>query len=255
MTHFTKVPVELLERIYRYLETTGDVHHFRRTCIAVRRVITRQLVYDRIMRSIISTSPQHRYEIALSRLLHLHAHIINNPDAQFGGQLLDSIEYECPKEHYCDQCLCDQRIQEVLARYQGLRVLQDEWVARRLDDAHLLTVHGTIQNDELVARYNFIGSNVENSSPSHYNSFNSDQRDCFHAAVTSIWLSSEVRWVIAQMDRTRQVASQPIIAIALKVCRAPSNCLGQPHVLRKERTQKLFLLFTSSEADEILCSF
>jgi hypothetical protein len=57
MPVLTDLPGELLEMIFRHLGSIDDVHHFGRTCRKLSAVIERQIIYTKIMRSVISQAP------------------------------------------------------------------------------------------------------------------------------------------------------------------------------------------------------
>jgi hypothetical protein len=222
MATIVHLPAELLEAVYHYLDSIDDVHHFGRTCKAAYSVIQRLPVYTGIMRSIIGKSPQHRFDIPLSRMLDLHGHIVRHfadsrkqtstaqPHAgylshPFDTELVSAVTSDCPHGP-CTACLPDTRVHEILARYQGLRTLEDEWLARQLTTSDLLPADFDTNEPKFRSMYEHMlqaeqdfryGGQTTCSSleTTSYTSFNVDQRNRFYAAVTSVWLLNEIRWV------------------------------------------------------------
>ncbi|KAF1956285.1 hypothetical protein CC80DRAFT_413970 [Byssothecium circinans] len=244
MPHISRLPAELLEEIFHYLCSIDDVHHFGRTCKAAFHVIQRQTVYNEIMRSVIGTSPQHRFDLSLSRALDLHREIVYHPILatqpgshphdrvvynDFETQLVTAVTGECSKGP-CNTCLPDARIHEILARYQGLRFLEDRWLQRQLDQCNrdLVSVDSSKDGHDLLGSYQTaVGReddfNDGNSSPrlaqdeASFTSFNADQRGRFHCAVVSVWLLNEIRWVLTQFHYPSPVFTLQIRL--LEVCK------------------------------------
>ncbi|KAF2636981.1 hypothetical protein P280DRAFT_472500 [Massarina eburnea CBS 473.64] len=230
MSPFLRLPPELLEEIYHYLGSIDDVHHFGRTCKSTLHVIQRQTVYTEIMRSIIGTSSQHRFDVSLSRMLDLHRDIVRrytqvldrpvratqpqvNPH---GGVIFNDIEHQlvtavtntCPHGP-CRLCLPDTRVHEILARYQGLRLLEDQWLRRQLRDIDVVSVDCSKDNSEFIRLYQIVLGREEDFRDGNFaprssdeaetcTGFNADQRGRFHCAIVSLWLLNEIRWVLTQ---------------------------------------------------------
>jgi hypothetical protein len=220
MAVLTDLPPEILEQIYHFLGSIDDVHHLGRACKKTHHVVRRQNIYIEIMRSVIHQSPQHRYDYQLCRMLHLHQrivthfeqHIVQLPVTQHPVYYLNVWEsdlelatHPSPLEAaWTDEVVCD-----ILARYQGLRILEDLWLERQLKDTDFISVDNTSDAQRLGLDYDtLIGRNEDfedgeipkrNPNMPHtrlYTSLDADQRGRFHAAVTSVWLLNEIRWVL-----------------------------------------------------------
>jgi hypothetical protein len=163
------LPVEVLELIFHHLGSIDDVHSFGRTCNATHHVINRQSVYTNIMRSVIGRSPQHRYDILLCRMLDMHRGIAYrwnrpipptqpSPDPyapvtyHFFEALIMKLFRECT---HCPskECLPDTRVHEILARYQGLRILEDQWLLRQLVDKDLFQTDTSMNEHAHIRAY------------------------------------------------------------------------------------------------------
>ncbi|KAF2691361.1 hypothetical protein K458DRAFT_426689 [Lentithecium fluviatile CBS 122367] len=227
MAILVQLPAELLEQIYHYLGSIDDVHHLARTCKVTYDVIERLPVYTGIMRSIIGNSRDHRFDIPLSKMLDLHCRTVQHctkwraplratrqtPDEdlhEFETRLVSTITDDCPHGS-CTSCLPDTRVHEILARYQGIRILEDEWLARQLTDSDLLSAD--FSTDELSFRQRYLkvrqwdddfreeGLAARFSAETQsYTRFNADQRSRFYNAVTSVWLLNEIRWVLTHFE-------------------------------------------------------
>lgn len=227
MANMLCLPTELLEQIFHYLDSIDDVHNLGRVCTATHHVIRRLPVYTRIMRSVIGASVQHRLDISLCRMLDLHRLIVQHfadghgplPATQphsgstyqpFEDDLVLAVTSECPCGP-CIECLPDVRIHEILARYQGIRVLEDVWLATEQTDSHLIPADFETDVDIFGVRYTSVLEREEecrdgdmvtrlSAQSESYTSFNVDQRNRFYAAITSVWLLNEIRWVLAQFE-------------------------------------------------------
>ncbi|KAF1972866.1 hypothetical protein BU23DRAFT_554710 [Bimuria novae-zelandiae CBS 107.79] len=244
MPGLLSLPLELLENVFYRLDSIDDVHHFARVSKRTYDVIRLSSAYTNIMRCIIGFAPQHRFDIVLCGLLQVHRDIVahfaehgsnsplllaTQPNLQHGSfeaQLFTIVSDECSSGP-CKKCLPDNRVYEILARYQGLRVLEDEWLARPLGTHDLLAVEQTVDRDPFVQAHKLLLKQHEdfkdNVDPrtdrdsfaaTHYISFNPDQRHRFHAALISVWVLNEVRWIFAQFTSQR---GQPVSSIQLKL--------------------------------------
>ncbi|KAI4947659.1 hypothetical protein J4E91_006481 [Alternaria rosae] len=213
MAVLTDLPPENLEQIYHFLGSIDDAHHLGRTFIQHHNI------YLEIMRSIIYSSPQHRYDFQLNKALILHskivAHFAHNtsrlPASQPGANrnnweyYLHNMASACSSpQEWTDDAVCD-----VLARYQGLRMLQNTWLERELQEQDFLSVDHTSDAQRLVHRFQTLvgrgeefayeGMPPRDVDTPHtwcYRKFNVDQRGRFYAAVVCVWLLNEIRWVL-----------------------------------------------------------
>lgn len=223
------LPLELLEKIFYRLGSIEDVHHFARTSKKTCDVIRLPSAYTKIMRNIISCSPQHRYDIVLCDLLNIHRDIVSyfaeqdNPSqlhlaaradqlepGSFEAQLLLAVTNQC-EFGTCKRCLPDERVHEILARYQGLRVLENECLRRPLCSDDLVTIQQTVDGKKLAHAYQTLLKRYEDFkdgiitvmpdqsfAATYYTSFNPDQRGRFYAALISTWALNEIRWIFTQ---------------------------------------------------------
>ena len=97
----------------------------------------------------------------------------------------------------CIRCLPDDRVYEILTRYQGSRVLEDEWLTRELKSSDLLPVNHSTNEDEFKRMYSLLMERHTEFGDGHiparssaeaksYTSFNRDRRGRFYAALTSV---------------------------------------------------------------------
>jgi hypothetical protein len=220
MAMLTDLPTEILEQIYHLLGSIDDVHYFGRACRNTHHVIRRQNIYIEIMRSVIHNSPRHRYDYQLCMILYLHQRIVIHFEEHF-TQLpvtqhpvyhlnvwesdLELATHPSPLEiAWTDEIICD-----VLARYQGLRVLEDVWLQRQLKETDFVSIDDTSDAQGLRRNYNILVDrdgefkdgeipprNLKTPHTRFYTDLNADQRGRFHAAVTCVWLLNEIRWVL-----------------------------------------------------------
>ncbi|KAF2833332.1 hypothetical protein CC86DRAFT_8359 [Ophiobolus disseminans] len=219
-------PPELLELVFHHLGSIDDVHHLGRACKKTYSIVKRKTLYIEIMRSIIRKSPQHRFDLQLCRMLELHRNIVGHMQEknshlpatqsnQFMTTLntwesalgLATAQITC-ENMCCSNCLPSETIYEVLARYQGLRVLEDMWLQRQLTGSDYLSADQGSDAKELTASLRMLVDRYElymaddlpprsSSTPEtiHYTAFTADQRARFHSALTCVWLLNEIRWV------------------------------------------------------------
>jgi hypothetical protein len=111
----------------------------------------------------------------------------------------------------CVDCLPDETVCSILARYQGLRVLEDLWLERQLassdffsadenpgsDALNLLSSYqGIINRNELYSDGEMPSRRRQTPETSAYTRLNSDQRGRFYSAIIYVWLLNEIRWVL-----------------------------------------------------------
>jgi hypothetical protein len=107
-------------------------------------------------------------------------------------------------DEWTEEAICD-----VLARYQGLRILENTWLERELQEEDFLSVDDTSDAQRLVHRFatltdcdeqfrdgHILPRNPNTPHTRHYANFNADQRGRFYAAVVCVWLLNEIRWVL-----------------------------------------------------------
>lgn len=224
------LPAELLELIYRSLASIDDVHSFGRSCRKSHLVIQRPRIYVSIMRSVIAKAPQHRYEHQLCKMLDLHREVVKSvrdgtisrlPATQAGpqGYIFNSWETALAfattptacSHATCPNCLSDETVYEILARYQGLRVLEYIWLERQLTASDYFSVDESptacaldlehafkvvVNRNELYRDGEIPTRRSTTPETQHYKALNADERARFHAAVTHVWLMNEIRWVL-----------------------------------------------------------
>ncbi|KAF2029419.1 hypothetical protein EK21DRAFT_67846, partial [Setomelanomma holmii] len=226
MARIFDLPIELLESIFHYLGSIEDVHYFGRACRKTYGVIRRQVSYVKIMRSIISQAPQHRYDWQLSKIQRLHGEIVeqmrqsssqlpatqNAPGVtvnQWENGLVTATAPGACVSADCSRCWPDDMIYDMLARYQGLRVLETLWLKRQLIAADFLAADEGVDADDLIhglqslVRREETFKDGEMASRCHntpetafYTTFRTDHRARFHAAITHVWLLNELRWIL-----------------------------------------------------------
>jgi hypothetical protein len=261
MRGLINLPPEVLELVYHYLENIDDVHSFGRACSTTYHVIKRQTVYTEIMRSIIGRSWQHRYDIQLCNTLRLHGDVVRH--FQQGGSpfpvsasqpILSGEDYTdwekalamttvTPKcaSGACTTCLPDAVVYEILARYQGLRTLEDMWLRRQFEDPDLLAADASQDEKEFLRRYacllgraqDFEQGDLEARSmmdpATHgYTCLNADQRGRFYSAVTFIWILNEIRWMLTNFLYPTQTYRHTAL---LDCCKANLTTLCHNHIL------------------------
>lgn len=230
MSTLLDLPAELLEAIFHYLGNIDDVHYFGRACKATHHVIRRSTVYTEIMRSVIAGSAQHRYDIMLCRMLDLRRDIVHHFTTGRGPLASTSIHQrnshdpadvpsleeriywtltsQCPQGP-CMECLPDARVYDILARYQGLRVLEDSWLMRPLTSKDLFPADCSTDGEQFIRTYSSVIEGDQDfqdgslspdscSEARSYQGFNADQRQRFYSAITSLWLLNDVRWMLVQ---------------------------------------------------------
>lgn len=221
------LPPELLELVFHHLGSIDDVHHLGRACKKSCGIVQRQSLYVEIMRSIIRKSPQHRFDLQLCKMLELHRNIVRHMQqdnshlpATQSGQFMTTLnkwenalglataQITC-ENLCCSNCVPDETIYEVLARYQGLRTLEDMWLERQLTGSDYLSADQGSDPEELASSLRMLTDRYElfrdgdlpsrsSTTPesAHYTAYNADQRARFHSAVICVWLLNEIRWVL-----------------------------------------------------------
>lgn len=209
MARFSDLAPELLEIIFHGLGSIDDVHHFARACRATFGVIQSRHIYTKIMRTIISNSPHHRYDMDLCRMLLLHNQVVQHwqiagsirsirlppwdpsgrrpqpvTDIEIG--LGEAISFDNQLDVFGHQVLTEERIYDILARWQGLRPLRDLWLQRQLTDADYFPINDRSDAEDFSTAFNAVRqlddychqtSSPARLSPAeaHYTSFNPDQ--------------------------------------------------------------------------------
>lgn len=232
MANLQSLPPELLEMIYRSLGSIDDVHYLGRACKKTCDIIQRPVIYVGIMRSVIGEAPQHRYDLQLCKMLDLHKSLVARMQQDssqlpatrpnpFGYALNDwesavvtaTTPTTCD-EMCCTNCLPDETVYSILARYQGLRVLEDLWLERQLNasdffsadespDANALSIvrgyQVVVNRSELYRHGEIPTRRTTTPETSDYTALNADQRARFYSAVTCVWLLNEIRWVFTNV--------------------------------------------------------
>ncbi|KAL5116751.1 hypothetical protein ACEQ8H_005363 [Pleosporales sp. CAS-2024a] len=261
MAILSDLPPELVEMILHGLGSIDDVHNMGITCKKTYDVIRRSEIYMEIMRSVIGCAPQHRYDLQLCKMLSLHQDIVEHvrqhstllPTTQGSHQgfaynkwesaLVSAATVTTCDDACCAACLPDNAIHGILARYQGLRVLEDLWLERQLKASDFFIAEessGTSQVP-LAQRYTRVLhrnelyrdgkiSSRRKSTPetAGYTSLNADQRARFYSAVVCVWLFNELRWVLTNF---RHASNFDMQIRLLETCRK--------HILKQSLTPLL----------------
>lgn len=228
----TTLPPELLESIYHHLSTIDDVHSLGRTHSKTLNVIERRTVYTKIMRSIIGRSWVHRFDLQLCSILDLHRKIVQhfrdggtslpmNSDQghqsynQWEEELAESTIVQDCSSGPCPTCIPDTVVYDILARYQGLRVIQDLWLTRQIDESDLLAADDVldVDDDEFLRRYRCLldrsqdfrqgdlASRMKKDLVTRsYTQMNPDQSGRLYSAIVFIWILNELRWALTNFQ-------------------------------------------------------
>jgi hypothetical protein len=229
MASLRDLPQELLVLIYHGLGSVDDAHNFGRAYKKAYGTIQSPLIYLNVMRSIIGQAPQHRFDLQLCKMLDLHKDVVErmqqrrsqlgttqpNPTGYVYNEWENRLEYATApttcNDKCCANCLPDETVYSILARYQGLRVLEKLWLDRQLTSSDYVSVDESPRADalSLIGSYRVIvhrselfkdGEMPSRSSQtpetSAYTRLNADQRARFYSAVIYVWLLNEVRWVL-----------------------------------------------------------
>jgi hypothetical protein len=204
------------------LGSIDDVHHLGRVCKKTYNIIRHQRLYVEIMRTIIGRAPQHRYDLQLCQILTLRGKIITymrTTGTQLPATQLDPSGYAYNQwetlllstavPNVCVADFPDSTVYEILARYQGLCVLQHLWLDRQLQESDYIAVDSSSDANDFAHSYHILLSRYaqykdgeiparswKTPETKHYHSLNADQRARFHSAVTNIWLLNEIQWVL-----------------------------------------------------------
>ena len=220
------LPPEMLELVYHHLDSIDDVHSFGRTHSKTYHVIKRQTVYTEIMRSIIGRSWAHRYDLQLCNILELHKDVVRHfqqdgkpfpVSSDHNSQGYNEWEVklasatsvpECTSGP-CATCIPDGVIYDILARYQGIQVLENMWLRRQLEEQDFLAADATLDDKERVRRYGCLlgraqdfeqgdleARSMTDPATHSYTKLNPDQKGRFYSAITFVWILNELRWVL-----------------------------------------------------------
>ena len=245
------LPPELLELVFHFLGSIDDVHHLGRSWKKTYDIIRRQTIYVEIMRSIIRKSPQHRFDLQLCKMLDLHRRIVERMQqnhsqlpatrsSQFGytlneweSAMVSAASSAACENICCSDCLPNETVYEVLARYQGLRVLENLWLERQLTESDYVSADGCTDPQEFNYSFGMLLDrhqlHADGDIPSrsfrtpetvYYTALNSDQRARLHAAVTCVWLLNEIRWVLTNFAYPSRFDVQVLL---LEKCRKYIN--------------------------------
>ncbi|KAF2267054.1 hypothetical protein CC78DRAFT_103098 [Lojkania enalia] len=253
MARLIDLPRELLEIIYHHLGSIDDVHHLARTCKISYGAIRNDKAYLEIMRSIIRHSPVHRFDIQLCRMLELHNDLVqyfqsggmpllpttidargwhntnmSTYELQLGRAITDrSHLYD---SYFLGDALSDNRVYDILARWQGLRIIRDTWLLRELKEEDYLSVSFSGHPKEFAKTFENIQNCSDNaprgidvrlsSTTENYLNLDADQEGRFYTAIITIWLMNEVRWIL-----THFVYPSPSFDVPLKLLQECKNQL------------------------------
>jgi hypothetical protein len=170
------------------------------------------------MRSVIAAVPRHRYDIQLCKMLELHKKLVTRMQqdrsllpATWANQLSGAyndreyalVEATTPRSCTKVCCLPDEIIYDILARYQGLRVLENLWLERQLkssdffsadessDGIALIVARGfqaVVYHDEMYRNGELPARRRTTLEMNEYRALKADQRSRFHSVVTFVWL-------------------------------------------------------------------
>lgn len=216
MSTLTQLSNEVLTIIFHHLGSIDDVHHLARTCRLLSKIIQgkdQSRIYKKIMRSVIINAPHHRFDIQLCRMLDHHAEVVrhfvnggqapspNSPELLIQRPVAEVILNKTELDGSCEpeDILSDEHVCDILARWQGLRFLQDLWLARELGDSDYLPVNPKgasaaadfVSNRDTLRGLSHSGRRTRSDV---YTSFKAYQQERFHATVTKLWLLNEIRW-------------------------------------------------------------
>lgn len=228
----TNLPPELLESIYHHLDTIDDVHSLGRTHSKTFHVIERRSVYTDIMRSIIGRSWVHRYDLQLCSVLDLHRKIVEH--FRDNGIPFPATSDQSHRRHNkweeslasttavadcpfgpCSTCIPDAIVCDILARYQGLRVIEDLWLKRQIEEPDLLAADAVldVDDDDFRRRYRCLlgrsqdfeqgdlaSRSKKDRATRNYVKLNPDQRGRLHSAIIFVWILNELRWVLTNFQ-------------------------------------------------------
>jgi hypothetical protein len=249
MANLSDLPPELLEMVLRFLGSIDDVHSLGRTCRKTYDVIRRPTVYVEIMRSVIGQAQQHRYDLQLCKMLHVHQAVVEHmqqhgtplpatqpdPFRQIRNSWENSLASATTPPAYYERCgsehLPDETIHDILARYQGLRVLEDLWLRRQLNASDYFSADESPDASALVHGYQVPLSRSElhreGELPTRrcvtpetvtYKKLNADQRGRFYSAVTYVWLMNEIRWLFTNFQYPARFDVQIELLETCKFC-------------------------------------
>jgi hypothetical protein len=251
MANLSDLPAELLEMVLRFLGSIDDVHSLGRTCRKTYDVIRRPTRYVEIMRSVIEQAPQHRYDLQLCKMLCVHQAVVEH--VQQHGTLLpatqpdsfgytfnsweNSLSLATTPTAYYERCssehLPDETVYDILARYQGLRVLEDLWLYRQLnasdyfssdespDASALALAHGyqvPVSRSELHREEELPARRCVTPETIAYKMLNADQRARFYSAVIYVWLMNEIRWIFTNFQYPARFDVQIQLLETCKCC-------------------------------------
>jgi hypothetical protein len=255
MANLRSLPPELLETIFRSLGSIDDVHSLGRACRKTNDVIRRPAIHVDIMRSIIGQAPQHRYDLQLCKILDLHKDVVeytqryasslSATQADAGGFTFNDWENALAlattptacDDTCCRDCLPDETVYSILARYQGLRVLENLWLERQLNASDYFSADESPNADALSLEHAYrvvvnrsemyrdgeISSRrCKTPETLEYKTLNADQRARFYSAVTYVWLINELRWMLTNFNYPSRFDVQIIL---LENCK--DNLSGQ----------------------------
>ncbi|OCK83259.1 hypothetical protein K432DRAFT_322613 [Lepidopterella palustris CBS 459.81] len=215
---------ELLVHIYSNLGSIDDALHLGRTCSTTHIILENPKFHLSIMRSIIMSSDIHRFDICLCKVLDLHSKFVDHYSS--GGALISGAPTSSPHPTsntfgYFDQelwervmqgplhTLKDSHVYDILARWQGLRVLQDLYLARELTDydyINPLNINPRFQMDRLdtlqdrsYSHYSRCHPQAHGTLQPHSRVLDSHQTARFYSAVTYYWLINEIRWCLSHI--------------------------------------------------------
>ncbi|OCL12490.1 hypothetical protein AOQ84DRAFT_152993, partial [Glonium stellatum] len=221
MVFLTDLPNELLVQIFCSLDDIDDALHFGRACTVINRILKSPEFYLVIMRSIIVSSNTHRFDIRLCHILDLHRELVNYFSA--GGAnisayaptpgttlyTLNSWEtklHECIMD--CPDEIEDEQVFDTIARWQGLRVLQDLYISKEL--AQKDYIHPKYYSEDIFQRLDLLQNRVteslEDKPPTstkpngQKRTFDAEQTSRFYSAVTCYWLYNEIRWCLSHIS-------------------------------------------------------
>ncbi|KAF2189719.1 hypothetical protein K469DRAFT_561973 [Zopfia rhizophila CBS 207.26] len=213
MAKLTNLPTELLEQIYHSLGSIDDVLHLGRACKATHNVLDNDKTWLEIMRSVIYRSPAHRFDVQLCKILELHRDLVQHFKSGGAALPVSRLQKCILDQSYLNDnvpieaAISDEDVYDILARWQGLRVLQDIFLTRELEAEDYLSVVPEGDADDFIQDFtDLLNGDADtpkqppfraSSATKEYRTLNADQTARFHAAITSLWVLSEIRWVLA----------------------------------------------------------
>ncbi|KAF2813223.1 uncharacterized protein BDZ99DRAFT_556591 [Mytilinidion resinicola] len=215
MASLNGLPNELLVEVFSRLGGIDDVINLSQSFPGAQQVINTRGFYLSIMRAVILSSHTHRFDVQLCRLLALQKDLPNSLSATQpciyitrDAPLAVATFRDANELRLRDSILeavhgiSDDQIDDIVARYKGLRTLQSLYLLTpptapfldpNLQDNELLRSSDAVQARNPEPADADLLSNASQRL-GYTRVLDSAQRGRFHAAVTHYWILHIVRW-------------------------------------------------------------